>query len=349
VLSIVVLSGGKSVRRIIIAAAIFYLIPELLRGFKEYRLLIFGAFLIVFPVYEDRLKNFDFFSRKQPSQPGIKAEVAVSNVMVSVPAERTTDRNLVVKGLTKEYSGLKALDNVTLERQLSRNITGLIGPNGAGKTTFFNCLSGLEKPTLGTISFCDIENIAEKQPYELAKSGIGRTFQNVRLFKTMSVFQNVLIGSYCGWHIPFVSSLLRNKKYREFTRHRAEHALTCINLMGLATYKDQNISTLPFGVQRKVEIARALATKPKLLLLDEVASGLNDAEKRELSDRLKKITLEMGLSILLVEHDMSFVLGLAEHIIVLDAGKVIAQGLPGEVAKNEKVIESYLGTAYACG
>ena len=349
VLSIVVLSGGKSVFRIFIAAALFYLVPELLREFKEYRLLIFGGFLIFFPIYEEKaVKLFSSLKRKASTTTD-KPTVEATGHNYTPPISGNESLELKVSSVTKEFSGLTALDNVSFEQGLSKNVVGLIGPNGAGKSTLFNCLSGIEKITHGAISMGSLGRIEKMPPYVLASKGIGRTFQNVRLFKSMTVSQNILIGCYCGKAVSLSSALFKTKEFKQFINDSIEKADYYLDMLGLLPYKNQSVGSLPIGSQRKVEIARALATEPKLLLLDEVASGLNDAEKKDLIAVFQLITKKMGISILLVEHDMPFVLGLAEQIIVLDSGAMIAQGSPAEVSKDKKVIDAYLGASYALG
>ncbi|MBF0466696.1 MAG: ATP-binding cassette domain-containing protein [Nitrospirae bacterium] len=356
VLSIVVLSGGKSVLRIFIAATVFYLIPELLRGFKEYRLLIFGGFLVVFPIYEYRINSLVLLIKKRMgyfledlthANTEVYDEYTNGNYCPSVVnGEKAFLR---VHGVSKNYYGLMALKNISFDKLLSSNITALIGPNGAGKTTLFNCLSGIERFSEGSISFGAIDNTIKLPAFVLAANGIARTFQNVRLFRTMDVFQNILIGCFCGKKIPFWSALCGTKKYKTFMAECNRKADYYVNMLGLLPVRKDKVGNLPFGLQRKVEMARALAVEPKLLLLDEVVSGLNDAEKKEIAAILRRITKELGVSMLIVEHDMPFVLGLAEHVIVLDSGVIIAEGAPEEVSNNKKVIEAYLGEAYANG
>jgi ABC-type branched-subunit amino acid transport system ATPase component len=356
VLSIVVLSGGKSVLRIFIAATVFYLVPELLRGFKEYRLLVFGAFLVLFPVYENRFREIaitlrGYVARLLPKHLLESKKDSYDNFKPDYSPILIRKENVSLKlcGVTKNFAGLRALDNISFERHLSKTITALIGPNGAGKTTLFNCLSGIERTTEGTISFGTINDINYVPAYELAVSGIGRTFQNVRLFKTMSVYQNVMVGCFCGKTIPFWQSLIGTKKYKDFMTACSSKADYYIELLGLVPLRHANVCGLPFGLQRKVEIARALAVEPSFLLLDEVASGLNDGEKKELANTLRNLTQTLGISIFLVEHDMPFVMDLAEHIIVLDSGKIIAEGTPHLISKDQQVIEAYLGNPYAVG
>lgn len=247
---------------------------------------------------------------------------------------------LEVRGLAKSFGGLRAVDGVDFEAEAGK-ITAVIGPNGAGKTTLFNLISGSLTPDSGTVLF-DGEDITGMKPYRVARRGISRTFQAVKLSGSMSVLENVMIGCHTQGRAGFVSGMLCAPwTWSEERSIRAE-AIKALELAGIAHYIAMKTASLPFGIQRAVELARALASKPRLLLLDEPASGLNNRETQELSQLIQRIR-GMGVAVLVVEHDMSLVMDISDEVVVLDFGKKIAQGTPREVQRNEAVIEIYLG------
>ena len=341
ILSIVVLAGGKSLPRIFLASAILYLLPELLRGCYQYRTLIFGILLIGFTIGEHRFAYLLRKNKKQAPLPDIfqhkKATKALSGFSDSYSI-------LKVENVIKNFSGLRALNGVSFSIKLGGTIHALIGPNGAGKTTLFNCLSGLEKVDSGKLYLGGVGELSRLKPFQIARLGLGRTFQRVHVFKSMTVRQNVLLGSFCGRRIPTVSTLWQGKRVKNFWNSCNQTAESCIGLVEIQDYSELPVSSLPIGIQRKVEIARALALDPQILLLDEIASGLNDAEKKELAITLKNLTDKYGISIIVVEHDMGFVMNLADNIIVLDSGEVLAEGKPSEISSDERVTNAYLGS-----
>ena len=248
---------------------------------------------------------------------------------------------LEVKNLGISFGGLRAVDNFSLKIEKGQ-LYGLIGPNGAGKTTIFNLLTGVYKPTDGSFMF-DGEELAGKSAIDINKKGIARTFQNIRLFGNMSVLDNVKVGLHNSESTNLFDSIFRTPKYRKEEKNITEKALELLDVFGLKEEANFKASNLPYGKQRKLEIARALGTNPKLLLLDEPAAGMNPAETAELMETIALVRNKFGISILLIEHDMSLVMGICERLVVLEYGRVIAEGLPDEVVHNPRVVSAYLG------
>lgn len=244
---------------------------------------------------------------------------------------------LEVSEATKYFGGLKAVDGVSFSVE-EGSLTAVIGPNGAGKTTLFNLIAGAFSPTSGKISFQD--RMLSGSSYKAARSGIARTFQNVRLFQEMTLLENVL----CAWNgDSFFRPSFWPKSYREIERLRMKRACYILEDLGLSEERDARAGDIPFGKQRMAEIARALARSPKLLLLDEPAAGLNRTESAHLAKIIRHIA-SSGVTVLLVEHDMQLVMNLVERLVVLDSGRLIADGTPSEVSSNKTVIEAYLGS-----
>ena len=248
---------------------------------------------------------------------------------------------LNVKGLSISFGGLKAVNNFAINIEKGQ-LYGLIGPNGAGKTTIFNLLTGVYKPDTGTI-LLDGQNLTGKSTTDINKAGIARTFQNIRLFKDLSVLDNVKAGLHNHHTYSTLEGILRLPRYYKVEKEMDEEAMELLKVFGLDGECDFKASNLPYGKQRKLEIARALATEPKLLLLDEPAAGMNPNETAELMETVRFVRDKFDIAVLLIEHDMSFVMGLCEHITVLDYGRIIAEGDPETVRSDPKVIAAYLG------
>ena len=253
---------------------------------------------------------------------------------------------LEVSGLTMDFGGLRAIDNVGLDI-FAGEIVALIGPNGAGKTTFFNCVTGIYEPTAGDILIHPpgkaTRRINGMKPNSITTLGMARTFQNIRLFPAMTVLENVMIGRHCRTSTSILDAILCSPKSKREERETIDKSYRLLEKVGLADVADEFSRNLSYGAQRRLEIARALATDPFLLLLDEPAAGMNPQETQELDELIVRIRAEGEIAILLIEHDMKLVMNISDRIYVMEYGKEIAQGTPREIKENPRVIEAYLG------
>ncbi|MYJ77330.1 MAG: ABC transporter ATP-binding protein [Caldilineaceae bacterium SB0670_bin_27] len=248
---------------------------------------------------------------------------------------------LSIQHVTKVFGGLTAVDNVDLEIA-ERSITSLIGPNGAGKTTLFNCLTGLHRPEVGEILF-NGSSLIGLRPDEITERGVARTYQNIRLFGRMTALENVLVGQHLRLQSSHWSAVLRTSRQQEEERAAREVGRELLDFVGLRGREEVVSTNLPYGDQRLLEVARALGSRPLLLLLDEPAAGMNPSETERMMDLVHRLRDEKGVTVFLIEHDMKVVMSISESVAVLDYGEKIAEGTPEEVRANERVIEAYLG------
>ncbi|MCP1571653.1 leucine/isoleucine/valine transporter ATP-binding subunit [Herbaspirillum rubrisubalbicans] len=248
---------------------------------------------------------------------------------------------LEVSTLSMRFGGLLAVDGVSLAVQ-EREVFAIIGPNGAGKTTVFNCISGFYQPTSGEITL-DGVSIARQPSHQVAQQGLVRTFQNIRLFKSMTVVENLLVAQHQQVNTNLLSGLLKTPSYRRSEQEALQRVAYWLEQLGLTALANREAGTLSYGLQRRVEIARCMITKPRLLLLDEPAAGLNPQEKQELSQLIDRLRREHGVAVLLIEHDMSLIMGISDRILVMEHGKPIVTGTPEQVRSDERVIKAYLG------
>lgn len=252
-----------------------------------------------------------------------------------------SDVLLEAKNITMQFGGLKAVDSLAFQVKKGQ-LAGLIGPNGAGKTTVFNMLTGVYQPTSGAV-FLEDKSLQGLKPYEISHRGVTRTFQNIRLFKGLSVLDNVLIAGHQHMHYGLFAALLQTPHFLKSEKDLRDKAMELLKIFHLDEKAHEPSCSLPYGEQRKLEIVRALATDPKIILLDEPAAGMNHSETHHLMETIAKIREQFKLTVLLIEHDMKLVMGICENIIVLDHGIKIEEGNPQKIQGSQKVIEAYLG------
>ena len=371
IVAMVILGGQGSITGSILAAIALTLLPEVLRSYippaimsattiEKWRMVIYSLFIILamlfrpqglFGRYElpDLLRWLSRKCRKRLPAETVTPAASGSVGNPSPTSTRSIESNpniplLQAQSLAMQVGGLTAVDAFSLSLLPGELVHGLIGPNGAGKTTVFNMLTGVYRPTAGTIQLAHKSTLGLK-PHTLSKRGIARTFQNIRLFKNLSVFDNVKIAQHAHQRQGIPSAILRRPAFYREEALSTQSALAFLDIFRLAHLADEQASSLSYGDQRRLEIARALATKPKILMLDEPAAGMNPTEKRELMTTIQNLRARFNLTILLIEHDMKLVMGICERLIVLDYGKTIAVGTPAEIRQNPAVITAYLGAS----
>ncbi len=348
IVSMVVLGGMGSVTGSLIAATVLTVLPEALRAVSDYRMVVYSLLLILMMLFRPEgllgRKEFSLTKVFDWCVLQVKKRRKVPKEEHSNVPDRSPDSSrtlLTISDLGINFGGLKALSDVSLTIHTDE-IVGLIGPNGAGKTTVFNLLTGVYQPTAGNITLDGVALVGKKT-YQITREGVARTFQNIRLFKGDTVIENVKTAFQCRMKYSILSGVLRLPAYHREEFEIDRRARELLSVFDLERFADERADSLPYGAQRKLEIARALASNPKLLLLDEPAAGMNPIETQDLMKTIQSIRSRFSVAILLIEHDMSLVMGICERILVLDYGQVIALGTPDEIRSNPRVIGAYLG------